>query len=85
MLIGLTVENWMSFRDALTLSMLASRERQHRLRLAHTKKRYDRHVLPISVIYGGNASGKFNLVKALRFAKELIVEGSRRGQWHAWR
>lgn len=76
MLIRFSVENWMSFRDEATLSMLASRERQHSERIAKINK-YDMKVLPIAAIYGGNASGKTNFFKALNFAKQMVVEGVR--------
>ena len=33
-------------------------------------------ILPISAIFGGNASGKTNLVRALEFAKNLVVFGT---------
>jgi AAA15 family ATPase/GTPase len=72
MLLRFSVQNWMSFRDEATLSMIATRERQHSEH-ASWIERYDTKVLPIAVIYGGNASGKSNLVKALRFAQKLIV------------
>lgn len=75
MLISLSIENWMSFRDLVTFSMLASRERQHADRLPRLKK-YNARVLPVATIYGGNASGKTNFFKALNFAKMLVVRGS---------
>ncbi len=78
MLISFSVTNWMSFRDRVTLSMVASRERQHGRRVARLG-RYQMRVLPIMALYGGNASGKTNLVKALSFAKTRIVEGSAPG------
>lgn len=65
----------MSFRDSATLSMVASEEKQHGHRVP-TLNAYNLSVLPIGVIYGGNASGKTNLLKALNFAKKLIVKGS---------
>jgi len=37
-------------------------------------------LLPIAAIYGANAAGKSNLIKAIDFAKDLIVEGTRSGQ-----
>ena len=74
MLIKFSLENWMSFRDEVTFSMVASRERQHSERVPRLKK-YGTNVLPIAAIYGGNASGKTNLVRALAFAKEFIVGG----------
>ena len=36
----------------------------------------DERVLRASVIYGANAAGKSNLVKAIDFAKDLIIEGA---------
>ncbi len=76
MIISFSVENWMSFRDQATFSMIASRERQHGKRVPKLGK-YQTRVLPIAAIYGGNASGKTNLFKALSFAKTLVVKGTR--------
>ena len=76
MIIRFSVENWRSFRDQATFSMLASRERQHGERVPKLGK-YQTRVLPIAAIYGGNASGKTNLFKALHFAKTLVVRGTR--------
>lgn len=76
MLVSFSLENWMSFRDPVTLSMVATRERQHGERVSHLAK-YRTRVLPIAAIYGGNASGKTNFFKALSFAKKLVVRGTR--------
>ncbi len=76
MIIRFSVENWKSFRDQATFSMIASRERQHGERVPKLGK-YQTRVLPISAIYGGNASGKTNLFKALSFAQTLVVTGTR--------
>lgn len=76
MIIRFSVENWMSFRDQATFSMIASRERQHGARVPKIGK-YQTRVLPIAAIYGGNASGKTNFFKALHFAKTLVVRGTR--------
>ena len=75
MLINFSITNWMSFRDSATLTTVASKERQHGDRLPRIKK-YPLRVLPITAIYGGNASGKTNLFQAIKFAKYLIVEGT---------
>ncbi|MEI7834203.1 MAG: ATP-binding protein [bacterium] len=75
MLISFTVENWMSYNEPATLSMVASRERQHGERVPSLPK-YKLKVLPVAAIFGGNASGKTNLFKALQFAKERVVAGS---------
>ena len=76
MIISFSVENWMSFRDRTTFSMVASRERQHGERVPKLGK-YQTRVLPIAAIYGGNASGKTNFFKALNFVKTLVIKGTR--------
>jgi len=75
MIISFSLENWMSFRDTATFSMTASRERQHGDRVPKLGK-FQTRVLPIAAIYGGNASGKTNLFKAINFAKNLILKGT---------
>lgn len=75
MIISFSLENWMSFRETATFSMTASRERQHGLRVPKLGK-FQTRVLPIAAIYGGNASGKTNLFKALNFAKNMVLKGT---------
>ncbi len=75
MLVKFSVKNWMSFRDEVCFSMVASREKNHGVRVPRVSK-YKTRILPVAGIYGGNASGKTNLIKALRFAKMLVVKGT---------
>ncbi|MGD9547628.1 MAG: ATP/GTP-binding protein [Candidatus Krumholzibacteriia bacterium] len=75
MLIRFELENWMSFRDPVEFSMVASQEQQHGSRVFKSSK-YRMRVLPVAAIYGGNASGKSNFFHALNFAKEFIVRGT---------
>ncbi len=75
MIIRFSVENWMSFRDRVAFSMIGTRERQHQERLPKITK-YQMRLLPIATIYGGNASGKTNLFKALSFARFMITRGT---------
>lgn len=65
----------MSFHSEAVFSLIASRERQHGERIPRVSK-YNLGLLPIAAVYGGNASGKTNLFKALDFAKKLIVKGT---------
>lgn len=77
MLIRFSVENWMSFESKITFSSISTRERQHSGRVPKINMgKLNFGILPIAAIYGGNASGKTNLFKALRFAKKLIVNGT---------
>lgn len=75
MIISVTVENWMSFKEPTTFNMTASRERQHGDRVPRIPK-YQTRILPITAIYGGNASGKTNFFKAINFARQLVTRGS---------
>lgn len=76
MIINFSVKNWMSFKDISTFSMVASRERQHMKRVTRLKK-YNTRILPVAALYGGNASGKSNFFKALRFMKKMVVKGTK--------
>ena len=76
MLVSFSLKNWMSFRDQVKFSMVATRERHHGQRLPRLDK-YRTRILPVAAIYGGNASGKTNFCAALAFAQRLILLGTR--------
>jgi AAA15 family ATPase/GTPase len=81
MLIQLTLQNFLSFRDEVTFSMLGvNSDQKHLEHLANNAAGKDRSLLPIAAIYGANAAGKSNLIKAVKFAKDLVVEGTRSTQ-----
>ena len=75
MIVSFSIENWMSFRDPVSFSMVASRERQHGGRVLRIEK-YQTKILPIAAIYGANASGKTNFFNALDFIRNLVIEGT---------
>ncbi len=75
MLINFSVSNWMSFRDETTFSMIATNIRKNKERLPFIKK-YKKRILPISSIYGGNASGKTNFFSAIDFVKYMVIRGT---------
>jgi AAA15 family ATPase/GTPase len=75
MILNFSIENWKSFRDRAVLSMLTTREKQHGYRVPYFSKR-DVRILPISSVYGGNASGKSNLCQALFTLQSIIVYGT---------
>ena len=80
MLIRFSVENFMSFKDEVEFSMVPGRTRMHRDHVYVDDRRKDIRLLKSSVIYGANASGKTNLIKAMDFAQDLIIEGANRNQ-----
>ena len=72
MLIRFNVENYMSFNEKSEFSLIANKER----RLStHYHKGKEINILKSGVIYGANASGKSNFVKAIDFSRRIIVNG----------
>ncbi len=73
MLIKISLENFKSFDQKEELSMISSSKIQgnknHRIQIKQTK------LLKNAVVYGANASGKSNLVKAFAFIKTTIMDG----------
>lgn len=75
MLISFSVSNYRSFYEEATLNMVASNKLtehpDHRVPIGDTGQ----HVLRAALIYGANAAGKSNLIRAMEFAQQLIVNG----------
>ena len=78
MLLQFSVENFLSFDEEQVFSMVASTGDQ--MHPNHVVDGKGGPALRAAAIYGPNASGKSNLVEAIGFAKELIVNGTRRSQ-----
>ena len=72
MLLRFSVENFMSFDQREQLSMAPGKFQRHK---NHTIKFGKRSTLKAAFIYGANASGKSNLIKAIDFSKDIIIEG----------
>ncbi len=73
MLLSLTINNWMSYRDDAELNLVGSLERQHKETLAKIPRFRSKYVLPVAAIYGGNASGKTNIFKALSALRLMVT------------
>lgn len=73
MLIRFMVENFLSFKDEVEFSMVAGESDEHP---DHVHKVCDMRILKTGVIFGANASGKTNLIKAMSFAQNFIASGS---------
>lgn len=74
MLLELKVRNWASFKDEVVLNTLATEEAQHTDHPSEVPS-LGYKALPIAMLYGGNASGKTNLIKALAFLQNLVRRG----------
>ncbi len=80
MLVQFSVENFLSFDAEQVLSMAATAsDPQHPSHLVPGDAHKGGSVLRAAGLYGPNASGKSNLVKAIVLARDLIVNG-RRGE-----
>ncbi|MEA2008834.1 MAG: AAA family ATPase, partial [Chloroflexota bacterium] len=77
MLIRFHVSNFLSFDEEVELSMIPGKTRKHPGHIVKGDGRHNIDILRSAIIYGANASGKSNLVKAMEFARNLIVEGTR--------
>lgn len=77
MLISFSVSNFRSFGEEVTLNMIASPKLKdhpdHLVPIGETGK----HVVRSALMYGPNAAGKSNLVKAMGYAQYLISLGTR--------
>jgi len=78
MLIQFVVENFLSFRDETIFNLIPTTDKKH---ITHINKNDDKkpniEILKIAALYGANGSGKSNLIKAIKFAKDLILSGTK--------
>lgn len=81
MLLRFSVSNYSSFKDEVVLDMVPAKSRTMKDHIIMDKpeKGKSTEVLPLATIYGANASGKTNLVNALRFMQKLILKGTKPG------
>ncbi len=75
MLVKFTVSNYLSFRDEMEFNMLTSPEAKYRRLKHHVTETNGLELLRGAAVYGANASGKSNLVKALQHLKWSISTG----------
>jgi len=77
MLIEFSIENFLSFKDLTTLSMVASKSfKEHKYsHLIDTESKLI--LLKSAIIYGNNASGKSNLLEAMGFMKATVLNSFR--------
>lgn len=71
MLIEFSVANYLSFKDKTTLSLLSASIKEHQNTNIFSTERCD--LLKGSVLYGANASGKSNFIKAMSTMRRLIL------------
>lgn len=72
MLIRFSVENYLSFNERQVFSMAAGKHTRHKSHLMVVK---GKRLLKGAVLYGANAAGKSNLIKAISFGKNIALRG----------
>ena len=83
MLIGFSVGNYKSFKETVTLSMVASSITEEEPELDTNNVFEINHKLKLlktAAIYGANASGKSNLIAAINFMKWFVLNSSKETQ-----
>ncbi|MEW5757231.1 MAG: ATP-binding protein [Pseudomonadota bacterium] len=77
MLVEFRIKNFRSLRDEQVLSLVASTDKTlldtHTL---DTGLKAAPHLLKSAVVYGANASGKSNLIKALQYMRGVVLESA---------
>lgn len=75
MLIEFKVENFRSFKSAQTLSMVAGSAAEQRKTNTFEMPGIGR-VLRTAVVYGPNAAGKTNLLRAMQFMRDFVIRSA---------
>ena len=71
MLIEFRTANFLSFKDMVEFSMLASNDKTHKDN--NTFPVNNRRILKSAAVYGANGSGKTNFVQAIDFMRDLVL------------
>lgn len=71
MLIEFRTANFLSFKDMVEFSMLASNDKTHKDN--NTFPVNNRRILKSAAVYGANGSGKTNFVRAIGFMRDIVL------------
>lgn len=72
MLIRFSVSNFKSYKETQVFSMIAGKYTKHK---NHIVEKNGKKVLKASFFFGANAAGKSNLIEAINFAQNIIMQG----------
>lgn len=73
MLIEFSVENFLSFKERATLSLVASSDKWLPGNVIKSAQSTDLSLLKTAAVYGANASGKSNFLKAISFMTRFVL------------
>lgn len=76
MIIRATFKNILSFYEETSISFIASKSSSNEKQVLRAQKRDDFSILKSGLIYGANASGKSNIIKAIEILKRIVL-----GNW----
>lgn len=74
MLIRFVFENFLSYRDRTTFSMVAGKISRHSNHICDCS---GNRILRSGFVFGANAGGKSSFVKAIDFGRRVVIEGAR--------
>lgn len=74
MIIRFSVANCLSFNDKTSLDLFASKVGNLKEQLWISKSRYIPNILKSAFVFGPNAAGKSNLIKAIHYAKSIVLQ-----------
>jgi len=75
MILRATIENLYSFMEETEISFVAGKSTTHGEQVSRAEKRDDISVLKAGIIYGANASGKSNIIKAVSILQKIALSG----------
>ncbi len=73
MILRASVRNLFSFKDETEISFVAGKSTTHCEHVSRAEKRDDISVLKAGIIYGANASGKSNIIKAISVLQKIAL------------
>lgn len=79
MLIAFSVENFRSIRDLQTLSMVEPRS-DHHLEWSNLLEVGGKRLVKTAALFGPNASGKSNVLRAMIWFRQFVLTSSKEGQ-----
>lgn len=82
MLLQFSIKNFRTFKEKVTLSMVASNYDKDTREVENIiyDESFGLRILKSAVIYGANASGKSKLLEAFSFMKHFVIESSKESQ-----
>lgn len=75
MLVNFEFSNFRSFKEKTTFMMKASSQTTFNERLIRAE---NKRILPVAVTYGANASGKSNVILAMKCLRDIVLNGNLR-------